>query len=215
MGSKKKHPNNIEFFIQNERPEEFARDPNQFYTLDRVKEYAESKSLMRTQVKITERVMKLAQIPAPAQILELGMGCGFASTHLRFNGYKTVGLDINNIFLNYYDIPNLNPMHADMRFFGFRPNSFDLIISISAIQWILAETKYKRRMRFIKEVFTACASCLKPQGKVIMQFYPKSDASMKELGSIVSDLGFFDGTFIVDNAHSPKKRKIYLYLEKK
>lgn len=214
MTAKDHHSNSIEFYIQHDRPEEWARNPLDFYTKERVKEYAESKSLMRTQVKITERVMNLAQISPPALILDLGMGCGFASTHLQFQGYRTIGLDLNHMFLNYYDIPNLNPIHADMRHFHFKPHTFDLIISISAIQWVLAERKYKKRHRFIKEIFTACNACLKPNGKIIMQFYPKSDESMKEFGGVISDLGFFTGNFIVDNAHSPKKRKIYLYLEK-
>ncbi len=170
---------------------------------------------MRTQVKITERVLKLAQIEPPAQILDLGMGCGFASAHLRFQGYRTVGIDLNHLFLTYYKIPELNPIQSDMRTFSFKPNSFDAIISISAIQWILAERKFKRRRRYIQEVFQSCADCLKSHGKVIMQFYPKSDEAMKEFGGIVSDLNYFDGNFVVDNAHSPKKRKIFLLLEKK
>ena len=141
----------FKFFIQHERPEEYARDPLKFYTLPKVKEYAESKSLMRTQVKIARRVLALAKIRPPAQILDLGTGCGFASSYLHFEGYRTVGIDLNALFLNYYDIPHINPVQADMRNFGFQPNSFDLIISISAVQWVLAELKYKKRQRFICE----------------------------------------------------------------
>ena len=48
-----------------------------------------------------------------------------------------------------------------------------------------------------------------------MQFYPKSDVVMKEFGSIISETELFDGTFIIDNTHSAKKRKIYLSLEKR
>lgn len=203
-----------EFYIQHQRPEEYAKDPLIFYQKEKVKEYAESKSLMRIQEKITKRVIKIANIDPPATVLDLGMGCGFASTVLHFNGYRAVGLDLNELFLKYYEIPHLNPMHADMRYFGFKPDSFDLIISISAVQWLLAETKFKRRRRFIRELIESCAYCLKSGGKVVTQFYPKSDEAMKEFGAIISENSSFTGTFIIDNPESPRKRKIYLYLEK-
>ena len=132
------------FFIQHERPEEFARDPLVFYQFAKVKEYAESKSLMRIQEKITRRVVQIAQIDPPADVLDLGTGCGFSSTYLHYKGFRTVGVDLNALFLKYYETPHLNPIHADMRWFGFKKNTFDLIISISAVQWLLADPKIVR-----------------------------------------------------------------------
>ncbi len=204
----------FEFFIKHERPEEQARDPLVFYTAKEVKEYALSKSLMRIQEAITKRALRILEAEPPARVLDLGTGCGFASTYLRLKHYQPVGIDINPLFLKFYSIPELNPLLADMRQFAFRPDTFDFIISISAVQWVLAEPKLKKRRRYLQNITEICNFVLKPGGKIIMQFYPKSDAAMKEFGGIIADTEYFTGNFIIDNADIPKKRRIFLYLEK-
>ncbi|UYP43873.1 hypothetical protein NEF87_000158 [Candidatus Lokiarchaeum ossiferum] len=204
----------FEFFIKHQRPEEQARDPLVFYTQKEVTEYARSKALMRIQEGITKRALRILEAEPPARVLDLGMGCGFASTYLRLKHYQTVGIDINRMFLNFYDIPEINPVHADMRQFAFRPEMFDFIISISAVQWVLAEPKLKKRTQYIKNIAEICNFVLKPGGKIIMQFYPKSDEAMKEFGGIIADTDHFSGNFIIDNPDIPKKRRIFLYLEK-
>jgi 18S rRNA (guanine1575-N7)-methyltransferase len=203
-----------EFFIRKERPEEIAGDPLQFYTQEEVQDYAQSKSMMRIQEKITQRILSIAQISPPAQILDLGMGCGFSTSAMFLRGYRTVGLDLSILFLRYLPIPELNPVHADMRQIPFAPASFDAIVSVSAIQWLLAEKNVIRRSNQLQYLATTTAELLRPGGKIILQFYPKSDDIMKELGAIFADIGKYNGTFIVDNLDSPKKRKIYLYCER-
>ena len=205
----------FEFFVKYQRPEENSSgDPLEFYSTERIQEYAQSKALMRIQEGITKRAVMIADLMPPALTLDLGMGCGFASTYLRLNHFRTVGLDLNREFLNFYHIPELHPIEADMRQFGFRPNQFDFIISISAIQWILAEAESPRRLH-VRQLAKLCAWVLKPGGKAIFQFYPKSSDAMKEMGRIFADTELFKGNFIIDNADAPKKRRIFLYLEKK
>jgi len=102
-----------------------------------------------------------------------------------------------------------------MRDIGFRHRSFDLILSISAIQWVLAEKNESKRVKHLKKIADQCNLILKPKGKIIFQFYPKSDISMHEIGRIFNSTGQFNGNFIIDNPENPKKRKIFLYLEKK
>jgi SAM-dependent methyltransferase len=203
------------FFVENERPEEFAEDTLEYYNEERVEEYANSKALMRIQEKITYRAMNIAQVKPPARVLDLGMGCGFATTYLYINKYNTVGVDLNRDFLTYYHTPELNPIQGDMRYLGFRPQSFDMVISISAIQWVLAEKNDALRQKLIKQIAQCCGELLIPGGKVVMQLYPKSDESMKEMGAIFADSGYFEGNFIIDNVDSPRKRKVFLYLERK
>ena len=204
-----------QFHIENERPEEFADNTLEYYTPERVDEYANSKALMRIQEKITYRAMNIAQIKPPARVLDLGMGCGFATTYLHINKYDTVGIDLNRNFLTYYHTPELNPIESDMRYLGFRPQSFDMVISISAIQWVLAEKDAHKRHQMLKFIAVSCGELLLPGGKVVMQFYPKTDDAMKELGAVFADSGYFEGNFIIDNIDSPKKRKVFLYLERK
>jgi hypothetical protein len=38
---------------------------------------------------------------------------------------------------------------------------------------------------------------------------------MHEIGKIFNSTGQFNGNFVIDNPDNPKKRKIFLYLEKK
>lgn len=204
-----------EFFIRYQRPEEFSGDPLEFYNTKRVNEYAQSKALMRIQEKITKRALEIVDINPPARVLDLGLGCGFASTYLHLNHFQVVGIDLNWKFLNYYQIRILNPIQADMRNSGFRPNSFDFIISISAVQWILAEKNEHIRKKHLKNLAEICNTALNSNGKIIIQFYPKSDDSMHELGTAFNQTGKFTGNFVIDNPGLPKKRKIFLYLQKK
>ncbi len=211
----KKKSSQYEFYIKYERPEEYAKDPMEFYVAKRVNEYSQSKALMRIQEKITKRALEIAKIEPPARILDLGMGCGFASTHMFLNKFQVVGIDLNLLFLSYYEIQHLNPIQSDMRDIGFRLGSFDLVLSISAIQWVLAEKNESNRIKHLKKIVDQCNLILKPKGKIIFQFYPKSDTSMHEIGRIFNNTGQFNGNFVIDNPENPKKRKIFLYLEKK
>jgi len=211
----KERSSQYEFYIKYERPEEYAKDPNEFYVAKRVNEYSQSKALMRIQEKITKRALEIAKIEPPARILDLGMGCGFASTHMFLNKFQVVGIDLNLLFLSYYEIQHLNPIQSDMRDIGFRHGSFDLILSISAIQWVLAEKNESKRIKHLKKIADQCNLILKPKGKIIFQFYPKSDTSMHEIVKIFNSTGQFNGNFVIDNPDNPKKRKIFLYLEKK
>lgn len=205
---------NYEFFIRNERPEEYCGDPLEFYNSDEVEKYAHSKSMMRIQEKMTQRALQIAEIEPPSRILDLGMGSGFSTTVCHLEGYQTVGIDINRLFLTAYSLVELNPIHAEMLTLPFKPSTFDIIISISAVQWILAEKGPKIRKKHLDHLAELLAHCLRVGGKVVFQFYPKSDESMAELGRAIADQGQFQGTFIIDNPESPKKRKIFLYAEK-
>jgi 18S rRNA (guanine1575-N7)-methyltransferase len=205
---------NYEFFIRNERPEEYCGDPLQFYNALEVEKYAHSKSMMRIQEKITQRALQIAEIAPPARILDLGMGCGFSTTVCHLQGYQSVGLDLNRLFLTAYALAELNPIQAEMLSIPFKPESFDIILSISAVQWILAKKSPKQRKKELTQLAKLLAQSLRIGGKVVFQFYPKSDESMTELGRVIADQGQFEGTFIIDNPESPKKRKIFLYAEK-
>lgn len=204
-----------EFFIKHQRPEEFAKDPLRYYDSNRVKEYAESKALMRIQEGITKRCLLLAQATPPALFLDLGAGCGFSSVYLNIKGFRTVGIDINRLFLSYYSLLETNPIEGDIRESAWRPQTVDYIISISAVQWILAEENEEKRQKYLRQFTEFCAQALKPQGKLVLQFYPKSDEAMMELGHAFLETEAFEGNFIIDNPDNPKKRRIFLLLNRK
>ena len=203
------------FNIKRERPEDLFKNVSDYFNAETLTNYAESKSMMRTQRKITFRALELLELKNDrALILDAGCGPGFAAIYLNELGYKTVALDIISEFLKYYDIEYLNPILADMCYPPFKPDSFDSIISISALQWVIRDVKSESERIILTNLFVSFYQILKPESKMIVQFYPKSTVIMDYIAEIVNNKTNFKGNFIIDNPNNPKKRKIYLLLKK-
>ncbi len=204
---------NYNFDVKRKRPEERYRKVSDYFKGETLSWYASSKSIMKTQENITIRALELLNLKKKdALILDAGCGPGFTAMYLNEIGYKTIALDIIIEFLKYYDIKELNPIGADMCFLPFKPNSFDAIISISALQWIYRDIYSDKMNNLLKKLSKSFFYVLKPKARVIIQFYPKSKKIMDNIGRIITESTSFKGTFIVDNPDSKKKRKIYLKL---
>jgi len=108
----------------------------------------------------------------------------------------------------------LNPILADMGYPPFKPNTFDSIISISALQWVIRDVKNERERLILTNLFVSFYQILKPKSKMVIQFYPKSTVIMDYIAEIVKNKTNFKGNFIIDNPNNPKKRKIFLLLMK-
>ena len=204
------------FNIKRKRPEDTYRTVFDYYDSKEVSKYAESKSLMNIQEKITIRALEILELTEKnVLILDLGCGPGFAGLYLNEIGYKVVSIDILLNFLQYYDIKELNPVQGDMSFLPFKPLTFDAIISISALQWLHRTYNMKATINLIKSLAEDSYKILKPSSKAIFQFYPKNDAIMNEIGKAFIESTQFEGGFIIDNPNSAKKRQIFLFLKKK
>jgi len=203
------------FNIKRKRPEDLFENVSDYFNAETLTNYAESKSIMRTQKKITIRALELLELKSNRSlILDAGCGPGFAAIYLNELGYRTVALDIISQFLKYYDIEYLNPILADMCYLPFKPDSFDSIISISALQWVIRDVKSKSERILLTNLFVSFYQILKPESKMIVQFYPKSTVIMDYIAEIINTKTDFKGNFIIDNPNNPKKRKIYLLLKK-
>ena len=203
------------FDIKHKRPEDTHEGIFDFYDSDEVSKYAESKSLMNIQEKITIRALELLELPQKeALILDLGCGPGFAGMYLSEIGYKVVSIDLLLDFLQYYDIKDLNPIQSDMSFLPFQPRTFDAVISISALQWLHRSNSTKETIKLVKYLAKDAYNVLKPSSKAIFQFYPKNNAVMEEIGKNFVESTQFKGGFVIDNPNSPKKRHIFLVLNK-
>ena len=203
------------FEIKRKRPEDIYSNVNVYYNKENISKYANSKSLMRIQEKMTIRALELLDLPEQnSLILDLGCGVGFVGMYLNEVGYKTVGIDIISEFLRYYEIKELNPIIADMCILPFKPETFDAIVSISALQWVYRDFNSKSNKLALKNLAKSVYSVLKPQSKAIFQFYPKNDMMMDLIGKMFIEHTSFRGGFMIDNPNSPKKRKIYLILNK-
>jgi len=203
------------FNIKRKRPEDLFENVSDYFNAETLTSYAESKSIMRTQKKIIIRALELLELKNDhSLILDAGCGPGFAASYLNELGYKTVALDIIAEFLKYYDIEHLNPILADMCYPPFKPNSFDSIISISALQWVIRDVTDKNEKLHLTNLFVSFYQILKPESKMIVQFYPKSTVIMDYIAEIVNNRTNFKGNFIIDNPNNQKKRKVYLLLKK-
>jgi len=204
------------FNVKRDRPEELFESALDYFKDDTLSSYSKSKSIMRTQRKITMRALEILEIKMNhSLILDAGCGPGFVAMYLDELGHKTVALDIISGFLNFYDIKDLNPILADMCFPPFQPSMFDAIISISALQWIYKDLNSKKNDLNLIGLFKSFYTILKPKGRAVFQFYPKNKTVLDNIGDIITKNTNFNGNFIIDNPDSPKKRKIYLLLKKK
>jgi SAM-dependent methyltransferase len=147
---------NYNFNVKKKRPEEEYENVSDYFRGDVLTQYATSKSMMKIQEKVTIRALELLDTKKKDPlILDAGCGPGFAATYLKEIGYRTVALDIIPEFLYYYEIKDLNPLVADMCFLPFKPNIFDAIISISALQWIFRDLEDKNMYLMLKNLSTS------------------------------------------------------------
>jgi len=203
------------FNVKRKRPEEIYNEVSDYFRGEILNQYASSKNMMKIQEKITIRALELLNIKKrKALILDAGSGPGFAAMLLREMGFKTVALDIIFEFLNFYDIKDLNPLNADMCFPPFKANTFDAILSISALQWIYRDLDNEKMHYLLTNLSKSFFKILKPDSRVIIQFYPKNEEIMIQIGKIFAENTDFNGNFIIDNPNSNKKRKIFLLLDK-
>ena len=203
------------FNVKTKRPEETFNEVSEYYDEETLSRYAKSKSMMKIQQKITIRALEILELKKERPlILYAGSGPGFAAVYLKEKGYSTVTLDIIAGFLYFYDIKDLNPIVADMCYSPFRPNSFDAIISISALQWIYRDINNEIMKKKIINLATYFYKILKPNNKMVIQFYPKSNDILENLVKIILNKTNFKGNLIIDNPNNPKKRKIFLELRK-
>ena len=203
------------FDIKRKRPEEIYEKVSDYFRSDVLSKYAKSKSLMRIQEKITTRALELLELKEKnLLILDAGSGPGFASIYLENFGYQVVALDIISDFQYFYNIKEINPIIADMCFLPFQKNSFDAIISISALQWIYRDLNNKVMRNNLIKLAKDIEEVLKPASKAIFQFYPRNNFIMEGVGKIFDENTNLDGRFIIDNPNNPKKRRIFVLLYK-
>ena len=203
------------FNIKRRRPEELHENALEYFKNETLSIYAKSKSIMRTQRKIILRALEILELKKNhCLILDAGCGPGFVAIYLNELGHRTIALDIVLNFLKFYNIRDLNPILSDMCYSPFQPNTFDAIVSISALQWIYKDPKAKKMRMNLISLFKSFYAILKPKSRAVFQFYPKSKVVLDSIGEIIAENTNFNGNFMIDNPDSPKKRKIYLLLIK-
>jgi len=111
-----------------------------------------------------------------AFILDIGVGSGLSGAALTAAGHAWVGLDIAKDMLG---IAKKRDSQGDLilcdmgQGFGFRPGTFDGVISVSAVQWLCFSTQKRHTpMKRITRFFHSLYGALRRGGRAALQLYP-------------------------------------------
>jgi 18S rRNA (guanine1575-N7)-methyltransferase len=195
--------------VKSNRPEEIYSSPSEYYTKDLISKYSKASHMRRIQRKIIHRLIELMDLPPKGIVLELGCAWGYSGEYMMELGYDVIGIDIIDDFLIESQKRGLKVKKLDMRDLNneFNNKTFDIVFSISALQWI-------KRDEDMQKVANSVFYVIKDGGIAGFQFYPKSENEMKRVAKFFSDSGF-EGQIIIDNPNNLKKRLIFLILKKK
>jgi ubiquinone/menaquinone biosynthesis C-methylase UbiE len=191
------------WIVKNLRPEEIYNDPRNYYTKEEVKRYARSNSMKKIQQRLTLKLIELLGIEEGSKVLDLGCGVGFGMEVLKAYGCEIYGIDLAEEMVKKAKEKGLRVVCGDMRELEkyFKKNTFDYVISVSALQWI------SKDKRSVERVSKGIHYVLKTEGKFGIQFYPFSEKELRSVQSVFSKK--FVCEAIIENP-SLRKRSIYL-----
>ncbi|XP_013062201.2 uncharacterized protein LOC106051555 [Biomphalaria glabrata] len=95
----------------------------------------------------------------------------------------------------------------DLRYgLPFKENSFDLVISVSFLQWLF----YGSWQKQLESFFGSLRNVVAPEGKIVIQFYPASVNQVENTIDIA--MKYFKGVLVGDYPHIDRGRKLFLIL---
>jgi len=155
-------------------------------------------------------------------IADLGCGTGFSSEILVEKGHRVIGIDILIDMLSKAKTKKkflkkekeLELILADINFLPLKQTSIDHIISISAYNFIIHG---KNLISDISKTITNTArylkKVLKPNGRIVIEFYPKDEKELKIFISSFKDNGF--NGFMIKKDPNQKSGQTFLLLKKR
>jgi len=191
--------------VKSERPEEVFRDAREFYEERETERYAGSRAMRRSQRGLTLRALELALFPLDAELLDAGCGNGFSMQVLKEIGYANVkGVDASPAMVLQAKARGFDAVEGDLRSLPFPNASFDGIVSVSALQWLKAGDVHRAAREFHR--------VLREGGRVVAQFYPKTEEEMMGFARAFKEAGF-TARVTVDNPRNARKRRVFLLLD--
>ena len=181
------------------------------------REYDNSTWMERNQKKTTlscieylfdEKLDQIGEYESPSEsihlVLDMGCGTGFSSEILVSQGFKVVAVDILlDMIYNakqkkgiYEEYESIELILADINHLPFRNSIFELTLSVSAYNFIIhglehIEEKNTRLYHTARMIF----DILKPNGRVVIEFYPANEQELEMFTSSFIRNGF-DGYYI-------------------
>jgi|GEM_PF-625150 len=192
------------------RPED-SRVAGDFYESGDGDSHRDRNAIRNIQGKITLRALELLAVAPPAKLLDAGCGSGFSSMIAKEIGFDVVGFDLDKKMVAAAKKNGVDAKQGDLVKIPFGDRVFDAAISISALQWLGAGKQSKAAFDEYYKSAKEFARVLKPQGRAVIQFYPKDEDEAFCAGKAFRKAGFAV-RLQIDAADNPKKRKVYLVL---
>ncbi len=170
-----------------ETPEQKFTDPNDFYTEEEANRYNQSSGMRKTQIELTKIALNLSKPLSENKIidiLDIGCGTGFSLEFLKSLGYSSLkGIDPSKEMIKLAKIKKLNVKIGGFQELNKISEKYDLILSISALQWLLPNKKEIEIKNIIKKIGNDLKTILKKEGICIIQLYPENE---KKIDIIIS-----------------------------
>ncbi|MCK4883836.1 MAG: class I SAM-dependent methyltransferase, partial [Candidatus Diapherotrites archaeon] len=162
----KRSPRKKGWAVKIERPEELCETSHDYYSVQEVEKHNQSAHMKRTQRKLVSRIVELMQVTPPAKMLDIGCAVGFSTELLQEVGFDATGFDVNEHMLEKAKERGIETVLGDMRDVKdfFKKETFDFVVSVSALQWITNQND-------VKKVVTGIHTILKKGGWIGIQFY--------------------------------------------
>ena len=158
----------------------------------------------------------------PFFILDLGCGTGFSTEILVEKGFRVVGIDVLNDMISKVKtkkkhLKNQNKLElilADINYIPLRSASINHAISISAYNFITHRAESIRdKTKIANNTANYLYKLLKPDGRIIIEFYPKDDNELEMFSSSFNTNGF--NGFVVKQNPNQKSGQTFLLLKKR
>ncbi len=197
-------------------PEKEYQDPNDFYTEEESNRYNQSTGMRKTQEMLTKIALFLSSPMSQNKsidILDIGCGTGFSLEYLRKEGYSSLkGIDVSKEMIKISKLKKF-----DVKLAGFQDLSkiyekYDLILSISALQWILSNKQELEIKNLLKKIGKDLKRILKKPGFCVIQFYPENEKIIDFSLSSFKRCGL-EASLYIYNSDSSKKRKFFIILK--
>jgi len=203
-------------------PEQSYENPNDFYTLEETKRYETNSGMKKTQTELTNIILELYFEETNNQskdisILDIGCGTGFSLEFLKNLKYQNLlGIDPAREMLKICKNKKFECYLGDFEKLPKEiiEKNYDLIISVSALHWILTNKQEMEIKNTIKKVGKSLKEILKEKGIIIIQYYPPDKETPKILNSSFQRVGFVVREYLY-NEGNPKKQKYFLILKHK
>lgn len=182
-------------------------NPEYYWTREMAEEYDSKKNIKKTQERMTHDLLSISE--KKGLVLDAGCGTGF-STKIISESFDVIGFDVSFEMCRLAKNKKLNVLCASFFNIPFKSNIFELVVSVSALQWVFGKDREELILKY-SDVLSEFNRVLKRNGEVLLQFYPNTKSEYELFLSLAKKF------FTADEFESGvgRKRKDYLKLIKK